>query len=200
MPPKGKATNQTFSFDTVVVLVATIMENGGSLGSKEFKRMSALDGTRGEHGFNHMFRDVKARAKQLTEQAKEAGELTPVNKTKGTGTAAAKKAVKTPTSGKKRGTPDTDIVDQGKADMEQGATRSRTMLPTIPTTRTAQSRRSPLQRKSRLRPQKTTSMAMPPLRPITSSSIETLVIGKGQIGLRAFWAGGVSNELSKASV
>ena len=97
--------NQTFTFDTVAVLVAVILENGGNLGGKEFKRMSALDGTRGEHGFNHMFRKVKERAKQLNEEAKAKGELTPVSKSKAAGGAggAKKKAEGAGTGGKKRG-------------------------------------------------------------------------------------------------
>lgn len=104
MADKDKDNTQTFSFDTVAVLVATIIENGGNLGAKEFKRMSALDGNRGEHGFNHMFRKVKARAKEITDQAKADGDLTPVKKTKGAGTGgSAAKKTSEGTGGKKRG-------------------------------------------------------------------------------------------------
>lgn len=100
-----KESTQTFSFDTVAVLVATILENGGNLGAKEFKRMSALDGTRGEHGFNHMFRKVKTRAKEISEQAKGDNTLTPVKKTKAAGGSAKKngEGASGGTSGKKRG-------------------------------------------------------------------------------------------------
>lgn len=111
MPPKEKDSAQTFSFDTVAVLVATIIENGGSLGAKEFKRMSALDGNRGEHGFNHMFRAVKARAKELSDQAKDSGEMTPVKKTKGAGGASAKTDEGANTGAKKRGMRPDSVAD-----------------------------------------------------------------------------------------
>lgn len=99
MPPKENkdTSTQSFSFDTVAVLVATIMANGGNLGAKEYKRMSALDGTRGEHGFNHMFREVKRRAKELNDQAQANGELTPATKPKAAPGSAKKKAEATAT-------------------------------------------------------------------------------------------------------
>lgn len=92
-----------------------MMANGLNLGTKEFKRMSALDGTRGEHGFNHMFRAVKTRAKELNDQAKDSGEMTPVKKTKATGTTSAKKANGASATGK-RGMGDPQTLDRPDTD------------------------------------------------------------------------------------
>lgn len=97
-------SDQTFTFGTVVILVASILEKEGSLGMNDYKRMSVLDGTRGASSFDHMFRKVKARAKALNEQAKAEGGMTPVKKTKATG-GSSKKRIES-TSGKKRGACD----------------------------------------------------------------------------------------------
>ena len=87
---------QTFSFETVAVLVATLISKGGTLGMEDYKFMSSLDGTRGASSFDHQFRKVKARAQELKAKM-DGGEVgTPVKKAKG----ISKKA--TPGDGEKK--------------------------------------------------------------------------------------------------
>jgi hypothetical protein len=67
------ATNtnaQTFDFETMAVVLYAMAESGVTLGMKHYEMMAKADGTRGKDGFNHQFRKVKARAKELQEQAK----------------------------------------------------------------------------------------------------------------------------------
>jgi hypothetical protein len=89
------AGDDNFSFDTVAVLVAVLQQKGVSLGMNDYRLMSQLDGSRGASSFDHQFRKVKARARELV-GSMEGAPATPA-KTK-------KSSAKTPnTSGKKRG-------------------------------------------------------------------------------------------------
>lgn len=90
---------QSFTFETMAVVLYCVLESGVTLGDKHYQLMSALDGSRSANAFNHQFRKVKARAKELKQQADNGtkGE-TPV---KGRARGGGGKA--TPTSGKKRG-------------------------------------------------------------------------------------------------
>ena len=83
---KKKDNDQTFSFETVAVLVAVLKEKGGTLGMKEYTQMSSLDTSRSASGFDHLFRKVKARATELLEEKKAKGgdnEATTPKKTTG---------------------------------------------------------------------------------------------------------------------
>lgn len=70
---KKKDNDQTFSFETVAVLVAVVKEKGGTLGMKEYNLMSSLDASRSASGFDHLFRKVKSRATELLEEKKAKG-------------------------------------------------------------------------------------------------------------------------------
>lgn len=105
----AEKNTQTFSFDTVAVLVAVIKDKGGSLGMKDYERMASLDGSRGASGFDHLFRKVKSRANELLE-ANGAAPATPRKKTP----AKAKNgtpATGASTGGKKRGMLFSDLSD-----------------------------------------------------------------------------------------
>ena len=87
------ANQQTFSFETMAVVLYAMQKSGVTLGTKHFEMMAAISG-KGKDSFNHQFRKVKARAKELGEQAKD-----------GTLPAAASTPTKkggAPGSGKKR--------------------------------------------------------------------------------------------------
>lgn len=70
MPPKGEAT--TFSFEIVACLIAAMEKNGQILGNKHFAMMARLDGSRSESGFQHLFRAVKRRGKEIAESLDDA--------------------------------------------------------------------------------------------------------------------------------
>ena len=91
--------DQLFDFETMAAVLYAMLESGVTLGSKHYDMMSAVCGDRGSAAFNHQFRKVKARAKELHEQAKRAGTPTLVKKSKTNG--AVGKAEKK--AGTKRG-------------------------------------------------------------------------------------------------
>ncbi|KAK4560663.1 hypothetical protein LTR86_005241 [Recurvomyces mirabilis] len=109
MAPSTEPTQQTFDFETMAVVLYAMLESGVSLCGKHYEMMSAVDGSRGKDAFNHQFRKVKARAKELQDQAKKGGDVgTPVKgKPRGGGGGSA---VKSGTGGGKR---------KAKADMPQ---------------------------------------------------------------------------------
>lgn len=94
MAPKEKAEAQTFTFDEVACMIAAMNSAGVVLGAKHYALMAKLDGSRTTSSFEHKFRSVKARGKELATELND-------------GTAAPrtpKTANKTKTStGKKRG-------------------------------------------------------------------------------------------------
>ena len=67
MAPKAKESSQavTFTLDTVAALVAALYQTGRNLGMKDYELMAKLDGNHTASSFDHQFRKVKARAKEL---------------------------------------------------------------------------------------------------------------------------------------
>lgn len=70
----GKNSEQTFSFEIISCLLAALSESGAVVGSKHYSLMAQIDGTRTQSGYEHMFRAVKARAREIKEQI-DKGEL-----------------------------------------------------------------------------------------------------------------------------
>ena len=95
-----KHANQTFSFEIVSCLLAAFSENGATVGAKHYAMMAKIDGTKSQSGYEHMFRAVKARAKEINQQISSDGldAGTPVKKTMSTASTPASK-------GRKRGRP-----------------------------------------------------------------------------------------------
>ena len=58
-------STKMFSFDDVAYLVAKLEASKIGLGTKGYQNMAQLNGTRSEHGYNHLFRAVKARGKEI---------------------------------------------------------------------------------------------------------------------------------------
>lgn len=94
MAPKEKAEAQTFTFHEVACMIAAMNAGGVTLGQKHYSLMAKLDGERTASGFEHKFRAVKARGKDL---ATELNDEASTPKT----TKSAKKT--TTSTGKKRG-------------------------------------------------------------------------------------------------
>ena len=86
----------SFSLSTVAVLVALLDEKGVKLGQTSYERMSALDGTRTASSFDHQFRKVKAKAKDIVAQDKTGEAVTPTPKARGGSKAS------TPATGEKK--------------------------------------------------------------------------------------------------
>ncbi|GAB7342521.1 hypothetical protein MBLNU457_g0708t1 [Dothideomycetes sp. NU457] len=56
---------KSFSLEIVAVLCAAIQANGGTIGNKHYELMSAIDGKRTASAFQHQFRDVLKRAREI---------------------------------------------------------------------------------------------------------------------------------------
>jgi 3-oxoacyl-ACP reductase-like protein len=84
MAPKEKADTQTFSFDEVACMIAAMNTAGVVLGAKHYGLMAKLDGTRTTSSFEHKFRAVKARGKELATELSDgtAVQATPKSKNK----------------------------------------------------------------------------------------------------------------------
>ena len=65
MAPKEKAEAQTFTFETMACVLAVMEAKGATLGNKAYDLMSELDGKRSASSFQHQFRAVKNRGKEL---------------------------------------------------------------------------------------------------------------------------------------
>ncbi|KAK5738303.1 hypothetical protein LTR17_006022 [Elasticomyces elasticus] len=65
----GDASAKTFSFETVAVLIALMDKAGVKLGPVNYQLMASLDGQRTASSFDHGFREVKRRAKEIAVQA-----------------------------------------------------------------------------------------------------------------------------------
>lgn len=77
---------QTFDFETMAVVLYAMLEASVTLGDRHYQMMSdAVDGARGKDGFNHQFRRVKARARELQMTAKTRGGGVAVPKVKAGG-------------------------------------------------------------------------------------------------------------------
>ncbi|XPS70587.1 hypothetical protein M3J09_002797 [Ascochyta lentis] len=99
MPPKATA-HKTYSAD---VVAAVLMATGTtSLSMKHYEVMSSLDGVKTASAFQHDFRDVLAKAKELKARIDEGEVFEPVQPTKKRGGTA------TPASSKKRKGDDAD--------------------------------------------------------------------------------------------
>jgi hypothetical protein len=61
-------TAQTFSFEVVSCLVAALLKEGKTLGNTEFAMMEKVDKGTTNSGYQHRFRSVKARAKEINEK------------------------------------------------------------------------------------------------------------------------------------
>ena len=69
--------NKAFSFDTVAALCSAILAKNVAIGKDIYEMMSALDGERTANAFQHQFRSVLQRAKELKEQADKGQKLQP---------------------------------------------------------------------------------------------------------------------------
>ena len=104
MADKTKATTdkskeKPVEFETVAVLVLAMMETNTILSMKHYDIMASVDGERTASSFDHQFRKIKARAKELQGQIKNGDIATPTKNAK-TGSKSA-----TPATGeKKKGT------------------------------------------------------------------------------------------------
>jgi len=88
---------KSFSFETVAVLCCIILKNG-TIGGAQYDVMSALDGKRTASAFQHEFRAVLKRARELKESLDEEGVPPPVTPKKArTGSDANKKTPKSTT-------------------------------------------------------------------------------------------------------
>ncbi|QIW96923.1 hypothetical protein AMS68_002441 [Peltaster fructicola] len=106
-------TEQTFSFETVACLLAVLESNKITLGTKHYELMAKLDGKRSHHGFQHQFRKVKARAKELQK------ELSSTNGTpRPTPTKKSITSAKASASKKRKNFEEDDDAEQG-SDIEQ---------------------------------------------------------------------------------
>jgi len=97
----ANTSNQTFSFEVVACLLAAMAESGVTVGSKYYTVMSQIDPARSSSGYEHHFRKVKARAKEINDMI-ASGDIKPAAVTpskKGEGSKAG-----TPASGTKKGT------------------------------------------------------------------------------------------------
>lgn len=96
MPPKEKVDAQTFTFQEVACMIAAMNAGGVTLGNKHYSLMAKLDGERSSSGFEHKFRAVKARGKELAtelndESATPKAPKTPKSTTKKTNGTSGKK-------------------------------------------------------------------------------------------------------------
>ena len=62
MPPKKDNSTKTFSFDEVAALLAA---SNVTIGASCYKVMAKVYQSRTESGYEHLFRDVKIRAKEI---------------------------------------------------------------------------------------------------------------------------------------
>lgn len=58
-------TESTFSFEVVSCLVAALNESGTTLSMKHYKLMAQVDKARSAGGYDHLFRAVKTRAREI---------------------------------------------------------------------------------------------------------------------------------------
>lgn len=93
MPAKDQSP--TFTLDTVAVLVAALLAKGITLGMKDYEEMARLEPNRTASSFDHQFRKVKARAKELSGSTSMGGApATPKNSNTKTAGKAAKNGSK----------------------------------------------------------------------------------------------------------
>lgn len=64
------APAKDFDFETMAVVVCCLLENGVTLGMKQYQLMATLSGNRTASSFDHQFRKVKSRARELQQEFK----------------------------------------------------------------------------------------------------------------------------------
>ncbi|KAF2151394.1 hypothetical protein K461DRAFT_269631 [Myriangium duriaei CBS 260.36] len=74
----GKEKQADFSFETVAVLCSALLTSNMTVSTKQYELMSALDGTRTANSFQHQFRAVLKRAKELKALNESGEKTTPV--------------------------------------------------------------------------------------------------------------------------
>jgi hypothetical protein len=83
MPPKATpAEKGTKTFSADVVAAVLFSTGTTTISKKNFEMMSALDGTKTASGFEHDFRSVIAKAKELKARVESGEEFEPVQPTK----------------------------------------------------------------------------------------------------------------------
>ncbi|PSK55730.1 hypothetical protein B9Z65_4608 [Elsinoe australis] len=102
-----KEKQADFSFETVAALCCAILMHGGNIGKQTYDMMSALDGKRTANGFQHQFRAVLKRAKEL--QKMEGDDL----KSVAAKPRANRESPKVPQTPKTPTTPKTSRVPKG---------------------------------------------------------------------------------------
>lgn len=65
MPPREKPEGQGFTFETMACVLAVMEQKGATLGNKAYDLMASLDVKRSASSFQHQFREVKKRGKEL---------------------------------------------------------------------------------------------------------------------------------------
>lgn len=98
MAPSSK-NDQTFSFEIVSCLLASLLSSGTIIGNTHFALMEKIDGSTTKSGYEHRFRAVKARAKEINDQVAKGGVAVAATPSKPKG-GSAKTA--TPSGSKKR--------------------------------------------------------------------------------------------------
>ena len=159
---KASTTEKAFSFETVAVLCCIILKNG-TIGGAQYDMMSALDGKRTASAFQHEFRAVLKRAKELKDSMDKEGlpaPVAPLPKVKSAGAGGAKKTSKT--SGKKRGEHDWQCLSCRAAltlpIQVLPRSKRRKMQKTLQTLRSRPRRRSRLRLRLELRTKTTSSI------------------------------------------
>ncbi|GAM90937.1 hypothetical protein ANO11243_089840 [Dothideomycetidae sp. 11243] len=107
MTDKGKQPD--FSFETVAVLCSALLSSNMTISSKQYELMSALDGTRTACAYQHQFRSVLKRAKELKAETEGGKKITPVEgkpKGKGAGKTATERDAKPKKRGEEHCSPD----------------------------------------------------------------------------------------------
>ena len=65
MPPKQNSEGPVFTFQEVACMVAAMEVKGVTLAGKVYDLMASLDGNKTASGYEHKFRAVKSRGKEL---------------------------------------------------------------------------------------------------------------------------------------
>ena len=100
MPAEKDNSGKQFSFDVVACLLAALGESNVTVGNQHYKIMAKIDDSRTFSGYEHLFRPIKARAKEISDMIKkgELGDLSSVPpkkaKKEGAGANGEKKGTK----------------------------------------------------------------------------------------------------------
>ncbi|KAK5677533.1 hypothetical protein LTS10_010105 [Elasticomyces elasticus] len=100
--------NAAISFETAAVLVAAIEKDGTKLSMKHFQMMAELDGSRTKSSFEHEFRKIKQKAREIN------GEETPAPTPRKKAASGTKRK-----GGKKDASEDRDNDDSGASPIKK---------------------------------------------------------------------------------